>query len=282
MESIKKLDQISVILEKGFFQEHLDIFMAWFQQSNNCPGKQWDGRDEFGYVKQHSAGNIYTTYSLSKGLRREIEDKFSELEVAFLTDIVNLDEIEQNNLIEIIRQKLKIIKSSANELSLPQDYHLLILNYFNNCENGFYDLLDDYNYPRISKNGFYYRRLGTKEGQRAFKRFYKEVVSYRFIDREISENEFKDLFSQRKLAKKIIWGGSPEEAHYFFTALDAKEFIETNSIWLTVGEHFLIRKKRGGFFQSEKLRGLPQFNEEDNEDKKRMREIRSLINELDV
>ena len=282
MESFEKLEKISSILKVKFFNEHLDIFWGWFQKYFTCPEKQWDGRDYFDVVIQYNSGTDEMRYSLTQELRKDVKLRFAELEKAFLNDTVELEEGAQNNLIEVIRQKLKVIQDSGNDLSLPHNYDVLILKEFNDCVSCFIDLLDKYNYPRISKNGFYYRRLGTKEGQRAFKRFYKEIVSYRFIDGEISEDEFKNLFSLRRLTKKIIWGGSPEEAQYFFTALDAKEFIETNSIWLTVGEHFLIRKKRGGFFQPEKLRGLPQFNEEKSEDKKRMREIRSLINELNV
>lgn len=282
MESFEKLEKISSILEDNFFKEHLDIFWGWFQKYFTCPEKQWDGRDYFDVVIQHHSRTDEMRYSLTQELQKDVKLRFAELERAFLNDSVGLEEGAQNNLIEVIRQKLEVIQDSSNDLSLPYSYDVLILKEYDNCKSRFIDLLDKYNYPRISKNGFYYRRLGTKEGQRAFKRFYKEIVSYRFIDGEISEDEFKDLFSQRRLTKKIIWGGSPEEAQYFFTALDAKEFIETNSIWLTVGEHFLIRKKRGGFFEPEKLRGLPQLNEEKSEDKKRMREIRSLINELNV
>lgn len=282
MESIRKLEQINAILEKGFFQEQLEIFWGWFQQWNNCPGKKWDGRDEFGYVVQHNSSNKYHTYSLSKAIRKEVDDKFSELEKAFLADIVGLDEKSQNNLIQIIRQKLKTIRLSANDLSLPGSYHLVLLKHFVICQDKFIALLDDYNYPRISEHGFYYKKLHTKEGRRAFKKFYSEILSYGFISGEIAEEEFKNLFSQRRLDKKIIWGGSPEEAQYFFTTLDAKAFIETKSVWITVGEHFLIRKKRGGFFQPEKLRGLPKFNAELREEKDRMIEIKSTIDILDV
>lgn len=282
MESIEKLEHIKAILENSFFDEHLDIFWGWFQKQFLCPEKQWDGRDYFDVVVQYNSRSDEMRYSLSQALGKEVKLRFAELEKSFLNDIVGLDEDSQNNLIEVVRQKLKAIQSCSKDLSLPQNYGILILKDFNDCVSRFFDLVDSYNYPRISKNGFYYRRLGTKQGQKVFKRFYKEMISYRFIDGEISEDEFKDLFSQRKLTKKIIWGGSPEEAQYFFTTLDAKEFIDTQSIWVTVGEHFLIRKKRGGFFQPEKLRGLPQFSKEKSEDKKRMREIRSLIEVLNV
>lgn len=282
MESIEKLRQLKSVLDKRFFQEHCDFFWGHYQQWFNVPERQWDGRDYFHYVVQNHSRNDEERCSLSEGLKKDIENKFSQLEEAFLTDIIKLNVESQNNLIQIIRQKLKTIRLGANELSLPRDYRVIILNHFNACEDKFIGLLDEFNYPRISEHGFYYKKLHTKEGRRAFKKFYNEVVSYGLISGDISEDEFKEIFSQRKLIKKIIWSGSPEEAQYFFTTLDAKEYVETKSIWITVGEHFLIRKKRGGFFEPEKLRGLPKLNEDLREEKDRMTIIKSTIEILNV
>lgn len=282
MESIEKLEHIKAILEKNFFEEHLDIFWGWFQKQFICPGKQWDGRDYFDVAIQYNSKSDEMRYSLSQELGKDVKFRFAELEKAFLTDIVALNEESQNNLIQIIRQKLNTIKIGAEDLSLPKDYDAVIHKHFTLGENKFMNLLDEYNYPRISEHGFYYKKLHTKEGRRAFKKFYKEILTNGFIGEEITEDEFKDLFSQRKLSKKIIWGGSPEEAQYFFTTLDAKEFIETNSIWITVGEHFLIRKKRGDFFDPKKLRGLPKLKEEVREEKDRMTEIKSAIDILNI
>ncbi|MBE7641397.1 hypothetical protein GUB10_13740 [Salegentibacter sp. BLCTC] len=280
MKSIEKLEKIKSILEESFFQEHLDSFWGDYQLMYRCPNRNWDGRDSFTYPIQYHSKIEIESRKLSEGIIYDIKYQFKSLEKEFLSDSVSLDESSKSRLIQLLKNISKEIELESISSKIPNHYRDLIIKEFTNSKDNFIDRLNRYDYPSLSENGIYYRKLGTKKGKKAFGKFYQELLNNNFIPNNITEKELADLFSNKKLTKRIVWGGSPEEANHFFKILDSKDFIEITSLWLTVGEHFDIKKKRGGYYHPTKMRGLPYFQKV--EDRVRIREINTVIETLNV